>query len=300
MGKSGAKLSGNMRGAAWMLLSAASFTIMAVCIKLLAEQEYSEGQMLFFRAAVGIILLAPITMRSGLSVWRTPRPWNMARRVGASALGVLLSYYAFANMPLATAQSLSFARALFVVLLAMLLLRERVGIWRQSALAAGFVGIMVMLRPTEMQFNLAAFAALASAASLAYSIVTIKDLTRDHSTLSLVLWMNAGTTVLALPFAFFGWRTPGLWDAGVFVLLAVSGVVAQSAFTRGLATGDASFVTLMDYVRLPMTALAGYILFQERVDVWTVLGAMIVIVSTVFITLREAYLDKRRAPPPPG
>ena len=294
-------LTANMRGVLWMLASAACFTVMATCIKLLAVRDYSESQMLFFRAGAGALLLAPVLLRTGLSAMATPRPWAMARRCIGSAFGVLLGFYAFANMPLATAQSLSFARSLFVVVLAMLILREKVGPWRQGALVVGFAGILIMLRPGDMALDLAAAASLGSAMLLAYTIVTVKDLSRDHSTLSLVLWMNLATTVLALPLAFFAWRTPSWPDAAIFATLAVAGVFAQTAFTRGLAAGEASLMALMDYVRLPLAALAGLIVFHELLDFWTVLGAFIVISSTIFITVREAVLEKRRAPPPaPG
>lgn len=192
-----ANLPDNVRGVLWMLVSALCFTVMTSCIKFLALRDYSESQMLFFRCAAGVILLAPAMIRGGWSVWATSRPWVMARRCIGSAIGVLLAFYAFGNMPLATAQSLSFARSLFVVLLAMLLLREKVGAWRQSALAIGFVGILMMLRPAEMQFDMAAAASLTSALLMAYTIVTVKDLSRDHTTISLVLWMNAATTLLS-------------------------------------------------------------------------------------------------------
>lgn len=294
-----ANLPDNVRGVLWMLVSALCFTVMTSCIKFLALRDYSESQMLFFRCAAGVILLAPAMIRGGWSVWATSRPWVMARRCIGSAIGVLLAFYAFGNMPLATAQSLSFARSLFVVLLAMLLLREKVGAWRQSALAIGFVGILMMLRPAEMQFDMAAAASLTSALLMAYTIVTVKDLSRDHTTISLVLWMNAATTLLSLPFAFLGWRTPGPVDAGVFALLAVAGVVAQTSYTRGLTAGDASLMALMDYVRLPLAALAGLLIFHELLDAWTIAGAAVVIGSTVVITVREAQLARRRAPPAP-
>jgi drug/metabolite transporter (DMT)-like permease len=294
-------LSANMQGVMWMLASAACFTIMAACIKWLAIRDYSENQMLFFRMAAGVILLAPAMISGGRSVWGTKRPWAMGRRCIGSAIGVMLAFYAFGNMPLATAQSLSFARSLFVVLLAMALLRETVGPWRRRAVAIGFLGVLVMLRPTDLRLDAPTFASLASAMLLAYTIVTVKDLSRDHSTLSLVVYMNAATTLIALPFAFFGWRTPTLPDAAIFALLAVAGVFAQTCFTRGLAAGEASLMALMDYVRLPLAALAGLIVFGEVLDLWTIAGAAIVIASTIFITIREVGIARERAPPPtPG
>jgi len=301
LGSAFGALHSNLQGALWMLASAACYTTMATCLKLLAERAYPDSQMLLFRCIAGVVLLLPLALRQGPSVWTTPRPWVMARRCLASAFGLLLAFYAFTHMPLADAQALSFARSLFVVLLAALLLKERVGPWRQGAVLIGFIGVLVMLRPGAMQIDLAALAMLGSALLMGFTVVTVKDLSKDHSTVSLVLWMNAVTTLVCLPFALSGWRSPvALEDWAIFALLAVTGVLAQTFFTRGLTSGDASLMTLMDYARMPMAVLAGLLVFRERPDEWTLLGAAIVIGSTVFITLREARVAPSRAPPPPG
>lgn len=294
-----AKLSGNTQGALWMLASGVGFTVMVVCIKLLAERGFAETQMVFVRCALGMVLLTPLILRARDNVWATPRPWVMARRCLATGIGLLASFYAFAHLPLATAQSLSFTRSLFVVVLAMLLLREQVGLLRQGAVAIGFIGVLVMVRPAELEVSWAVIAMLGSAALVAYSVVTIKDLTRDHSTLTLVAWLNATTALVGLPLALFAWRTLDLADAALFLVVGFAGVAAQSCFTRGIAAGEASMMALMDYLRLPMAALAGFIVFHEVLDAWTLAGAVIVIGSTVFITVREQMLEKKRAAPPP-
>ena len=283
----------NLRGALWMLASAACFTVMASCLKLLAERGFAESQMVFFRCAVGFVLMLPLARRNPRAVWSVARPWVMARRCVASAVGLLLAFFAFANMPIATAQALSFSRSLFVVVLAMIFAQERVGVWRRSAVVVGFVGVMVMLRPTEFHVDWAAGAMLASALLSAYTVLTVKDLTRDHSTITLVFWLNASTALIGLPLAIGAWKTPLGFDLGLFVLMAVAGFLAQSFFTLGLTRGEASAMTMLDYLRMPMAVLASFVVFHVAPDGWTYAGAAIVIASSIFITLREAHLARR-------
>jgi drug/metabolite transporter (DMT)-like permease len=121
------------------------------------------------------------------------------------------------------------------------MLKEPVAWRRWTAVAIGFVGVLLMAKPTSASLDLAALMAVASAFLFAVTIVTVKDLTRDHSTFALVLYSNAFTTVAGLPFAFLGWTTPTIADAGLFLLLGFSGVAAQSCYVRALGHGEASW-----------------------------------------------------------
>jgi drug/metabolite transporter (DMT)-like permease len=279
-----------------MLGSAIGFTAMAACLKLLAQQNYSESQMVFARCAAGLVAMAPFVVRAGAGAWRVARPGPVIVRCLVSTLGFFASFYAFAHLPLADAQAISFSRVLFVVVFAAWFLREKVAWRRWTAVAIGFVGVLMMVRPSGIGLSLASVAAVAAALLFAASIVTIKDLTRDHSTLALVLYANVVTTVAGLPFAFTGWTTPDLHDFGLFLLLGASGVAAQSCYVRALSHGDASLVSLVDYVRLPLAIGAGFLLFNEFPDWLTLLGAVVIIAATAFVTIREAQLGARRPP----
>lgn len=279
-----------------MLASAGFFTAMTAALKHLALAGYSESQMIFVRCGAGLVLMIPLMQRGGAALWRVARPWPVLGRSLTSTAGFFLAFYAFANLPLAQAQAISFSRTLFIAVLAVWILKEQVYWRRWLAIFIGFVGVVVMVRPEAGGLgDPAALAAIGSAALFAVTVVTVKDLTRDHTTLQLVFFTNATTALAGLPFALVAWQTPGLWDGLVFLILAIAGVGAQSCFVRALSLGEASLMGLMDYVRLPLAAAAGFVLFAERPDLATILGAVVVIGSTLYITWREGQVGAKRA-----
>lgn len=283
-------LSPNLRGAAWMFVSALCFTVMAATLKLLAERGFSESQMVFARCAAGFAMLLPFALRAGASAWAVKRPWPVFLRCVYSTLGFFAGFYAFAHLPLAQAQALSFSRVLFITIFAVWILGERVAWRRWTAVGIGFAGVVIMVRPDAGAVDFATGMAVLSSLLFALAIVTVKDLTRDHSTMTLVLITNAFTTIAGLPFAFFGWAEPNLEEWIILAVLGVSGVGAQSAYVRALSHGEASLVGLVDYVRLPLAALLGWALFSEAPSLYTLLGAAVIIAATLYITLREAKL----------
>jgi len=289
-----APLSGNARGVLWMLGSAVCFTAMAALLKLLANRGYAESEMVFFRAAAGFAVLLPVAITGGARRWAVKRPVQVFWRCLFSTLGFFASFHAFAALPLAQAQAISFSRTLFVVALAALMLRETVGWRRWTAVAVGFAGVLLMTRPDGASLSPATLSAIAAAFFFGLAIVTVKDLTRDHDTLTLVLWTNLFTTVAGLPFALGEWSTPPLWDLALLVGLGVAGVGAQSCYVRALSSGDASLLGLVDYVRLPLAMVVGLLLFQETPDRLTMIGALVVIASTLYISWRESIRGARQ------
>lgn len=278
-----------MQGALWMLASAGCFTAMAILLKLLVRADYPESQMVFFRCAAGLVAVTPFLLRAGPNALAVKRPWTVLRRCAFSTLGFFAGFYAFAHLPLADSQAISFSRVLFVTVLAVWLLKEQVGVRRWTAVGIGFAGVLIMLRPAGGEMpSIAVIAALASALLFGVTLVTVKDLTRDHSTLTLVAWTNIFTTVVGLPFAFLAWKQPTLLHFVLFLGMGFAGVGAQSCYVRALSSADASLMGLIDYVRLPLAIFFGWLIFAEQPDAFMLAGAAIIIGSTVYITWREA------------
>ena len=293
-------LSPNAVGALWMLASAVCFTGMAVCLKLLARAAFPESQMVFFRCAAGFAFLLPFVLRAPRSVWTVRRPGKLFLRCALSTLGFFAGFYSFAHMPLAEAQAISFSRVLFITVFAVWLLKEQVGVRRWTAVGVGFVGVTLMLQPHGAStLGMPALAQLASAVLFGFTIVTVKDLTRDHSTLGLVFYTNAFTTVAGLPFAFLAWKQPDLGALALFLGMGFMGVAAQSCYVRALSTGEASLLGLIDYARLPLAILMGFLLFREVLDPRVIAGAAVIIGSTLYITWRESRLAEPVVVAPP-
>jgi len=290
------RLPRNARGALWMLASAITFTVMTMLIKFLGE-DYSPALQTFYRQLAGLVVLLPVILPNPRQVFRTTRLGILLFRSGAGTVGMILAFYAYQKLPLADANALSFTRTLWVVPLAAFVLKESVGPRRVAATAVGFLGVLLMLQPqAQGDAGWPAAAALASSFLFAFTVTGMKFLTRDHSTLTLMAWSAVLGFVLAIPPALFAWRWPNLRDLALLCAMGVLGTVTQACYINGMAEGDAASMAPIDYTRLVFAVILGYALFSDIPNTMTMLGAGIVMASTIYITLRESRLG---APKPP-
>ncbi|MEZ5995744.1 MAG: DMT family transporter [Hyphomonadaceae bacterium] len=290
------RLSGNARGALWMLASAVAFTLMTSLIKYLGG-NYSPALQAFYRQAAGLMVLAPVILRNPKAALTATRPGILLFRSAAGAIAMIFAFWAYQELPLAEANALSFTRTLWIVPLAMFVLGEKIGPWRMGATFAGFGGVLLMLQPTLANASgWPAAAALGSALLFATTVTGVKMLTRDHSTTVLISWAAILGLVFATPLALIEWRWPAPLDLVLLALMGALGLVTQLCYLRGMALGDAAAMAPIDYTRLIFAILMGLVLFGEIPNLVTMAGALIVIGSTLVITLRELHFQKK--PPP--
>jgi drug/metabolite transporter (DMT)-like permease len=291
-----AGLSANVRGALWMLASAVTFTLMTSLIKFLGD-DYSPAVQTFYRQAAGLIVLAPIILSDPVGAFRTTRPGILLFRSLAGTVGMILAFWAYQEMPLAEANALSFTRTLWIVPLAIFVLGERIGPWRIGATLVGFLGVLLMLQPSIANaVGWPAGAALGSAALFAMTVTGMKVMTRDHSVTVLMVWSAVLGFVLAIPLAVLEWRWPEPIDLALLAAMGVLGLLTQVCYIKGMALGDAAAMAPIDYTRLVFAILFGLAFFHEIPNWITMLGALVVIGSTLVITLRELRFNKKPAP----
>lgn len=291
-----ARLPPNSRGALWMLASAAAFTVMTLLIKLLGD-DYPAALQAFYRQAASVIVLMPLILRDPRAAFHTRRFGLLISRSLASSAAMVLGFYAYQMMPLADANALSFTRTLWLVPLAAFVLKESVGPRRIAATVVGFFGALLMLQPAASGSpGWPAVAALASAFLLALAVTGVKFMTRDHSTTTLLVWSAVLGLLFILPPALYVWRWPTPIDLMLLGLMGVLGTVTQACYIKGMSQGDAAVMAPIDYTRLVFAVVLGYVWFGDKPNVVTMLGAGVIIVSTLYITWREAQLGKRAAP----
>jgi drug/metabolite transporter (DMT)-like permease len=292
-------LTPNLRGALWMLASAVGFTAMTTLIKYLGP-GYPAALQTFYRQLAGVIVLAPMMARDWRGTFHTTRPGILIFRSSAGVLAMILGFYAYQELPLADANALSFTRTLWLVPLAGLVLREPIGPLRIGAALVGFLGVLIMLRPgadgaSTGWLGWPQAAALASALLFALTITGMKVMTRDHSPFTLLVYAAVLGLVFSIPPALFVWRWPSLPDLGLLAAMGVIGTFTQGAYIKGMQSGEAAVMAPIDYTRLVFAVLAGLLLFHEAPKTATLVGAGIVVASTLFISLREYQLSKRAA-----
>lgn len=286
-------LAPNVVGALWMLGSALAFTVMTTLVKYLGD-GYPATVQTFYRQAAGLIVILPWLLRDPVGSLRSSRPGILIFRAGVGTGAMVLAFYSYQHMPLAQANALSFTRTLWIVPLAVFVLRERLGPWRLGAAAVGFLGVLLMLRPgSEGSFGLPALASLGSAFLFATTITGMKVLTRDHSAFTLLAWSALLGLIFSLPPALFEWRWPTWPDLALLAAMGVIGTITQGMYILGMRVGDAGAMAPIDYTRLVFAGVAGFVLFHEVPDAPTMAGAAVVVASTLAITWREQMLARR-------
>lgn len=284
-----------------MIASASTFTVMTMLIKYLGA-SYPAALQTFYRQLAGLIVLLPMILHDPRAAFRTTRPGILLFRSCAGTVDMILAFYAYQKLPLADANALSFTRTLWLVPLAVFVLKENVGPRRISATIIGFLGALLMLQPSvqgHMGWQPTA-AALGSALLFALTVTGMKVMTRDHSIMALMAWSAVLGFVLAIPPALFVWRWPAPADLLLLGAMGVLGTMTQACYIKGMAEGDAAVMAPLDYTRLVFAVVLGYALFGDVPGSMTMIGAGIVITSTIYITLREAQLGKPKPPPDRG
>jgi len=283
----------NARGAAWLFLGAVGVTVMFVGVKLIDGALHSI-QVTFIRAASGAVLLAPLYLRRDpMRLLRPKRPLAVLSRSMTATIAITLAYVSLSRLPLVDAQALSFSSTLFLVPLAAVFLGETVGLRRWSAAGVGFLGVLVMLRPSA-EANVGALAAVGGAFMMAVTIAQVKSLTRDHAPNDVYYWGLALMGVIAAVPAAFVWRAPQAEHAVPLAMVVLGGALSQFCYVRGYAVGEAGAIAPVEYARLILAAGVGAVFFAEAPDALTYAGGALIVAATLYITIREARLGLRR------
>ncbi|MHA7898554.1 MAG: DMT family transporter [Henriciella sp.] len=302
------KLSGNLQGALLMVMSGVGFTFYLLLNKLLSSEVHPVF-LAFWRAFLGMSMAIPFVAMIGFSKMKTKRPGLLILRSLFGTLGFTLAIIAvsdFFTLTLAQFNAISFTRPLFVTLLAALALREYVGPHRWGALVVGFLGVLIMVMPglfffwqpgaLDMTgFDLGSLVALISAFSLAAAIVMVKFLSAELPSMVLLLYANLFSSILLAPFLYIFWTDVSLHDWGLILAMSAFGFASQFCFIYAMSIGDASFLSPIDYLRLPMSAVADFWVFRliPGLSVW--IGAAIIVVSTFYIGWRERRKAKGKS-----
>jgi drug/metabolite transporter (DMT)-like permease len=273
------------RGALYMLASALLFAAMGALIKLAARSLPNE-MVVFFRNALGLAALAPWLWRHGWHGLRTRHPGAHLARALAGLAAMYCYFYALAHLPLAEATLLNYSTPLFIPFIAWLWLGESVPRRLWWAIATGFAGIVLILKPGLGLFTPVALVGAAAGLFGALAMVGIRRLTRTEPALRVVFYFAlTGTLVSAVPLA-WSWRTPppGLW--ALLVAIGAVASLAQWLMTRAYAQAPAAQVGPFSYATVVFAALAGWALWGEVPDAPSALGALLVVAAGV-LTIRQ-------------
>jgi drug/metabolite transporter (DMT)-like permease len=287
------RLPPNVQGALWLVSGGFIFTSTSVMIRLLSTQIESV-QTAFFRAFLSVLLLLPMIAAGRVKPWRSKRLAGHFWRTAMGTASMVLGFYAVAMLPLADATAIAFSQPLFSVVVAALVAGEKVRWRRWSATAIGFIGVLVMVRPGAGSLQLGALVALANAASVAISIYLVKRLSNSEAPLMILTQFAIFSTLLLAVPAIVVWRWPDFWGWVLALGVALSATVGQYFWVQAFKSGEMSAVAPFEYLRLPFAVLVGWLIWGQMPEIWTYVGAAIVIGSALYIAHREAQLARQR------
>jgi len=245
-------------------------------------RELSVFQLLEVRSVLGFFLLYPlIHLNGGVAILKTARlPQHIARNLIHYGAG-LCWFFALTLIPIGQVVAIEFTMPIWTAILAVSFLGERMTVWKIAAIVLGLVGVLVIVRPATGQINPGQLIALAAAVGFGISIALVKFLTRTESTLSILFWMLVVQSVAGFfPTLFvWVWPTPYVW--GWIVVIAICGMFSHFCMVRAMLYADATIVVPMDFLRVPLTATAGWLLYSERLDLLTVVGAVLILTGNL-------------------
>lgn len=275
------------------MLASIFFSVMALIIKLLGQHLHIT-QILFIRQLGMIVMVMPAIMGHFPGSLKSNRPGLQILRIGLAVITMLFGFSAVIHLPLADATAISFAKSFFITIFAVIFLKEVVGVYRWSAVAIGFVGVMIMLQPGTAEFSIYSIAALVGAAGAAAIMIILRVLSQKDSVDTIMTWSALGVgLVMAIPGIYY-WQPLATFEWALLAILVVVTYFGQRCNIFAFKHGEASLLASLDYVRLLWTALLGYLVFGDFPGVPTWVGASIVISAAIFVIYRETRRGKKR------
>lgn len=287
-------MSDTAKGICWALMAAACFAVVAAMAKVVVTQ-YHVLQILFLRQLVVLLSSLPSILPQFPGSLRTQRPALHALRLAGAFAALFFSVIAVAHLPLTTVITLAFAQVFFATLFAGVFLKENVGRQRIAAVVVGFCGALIVMRPgVEGFLDVWALVALLGAAGAAVAVTTIKILSRTETTGTIVSYQALGIGTIAGISMFWCWQTPDTVGLALMLGMGVFAALGQWVGVHALRLTDVSVLSNVEYSKLIYAAILGYVLFDEVPDLYTLVGAGVIIGSSMYIFQRESVRNLNR------
>jgi drug/metabolite transporter (DMT)-like permease len=279
------------------------FALMFASIRWLGPY-FPIGEIVFFRSVLGLpVIVVAAFLTGGPSLLSTRRIDSHALRSIAGTISMFCNFAAYIFLPLADATAIGFAAPLFVVILAALVLAERVHVYRWSAVVLGFIGVLIIAGPeggVSRNALYGAFFALTGAGLTAVAMIFLRRMSAHEHSITIAFYFMLTSAAVALVTALFGWNVPTWREALVLIFTGLAGGVGQLFLSFSYRFSEASALAPFDYAAMIWAVALGYFLFGElpAPQVW--LGGTIVIAAGLLILWRERTLGRERALSPPA
>ena len=289
-------LSKSQKAVLYMVGSVICFSTMDLIVKYLNEVPF--GQVLFMRFFFGMIPIFFLIPRDKIfTFYKTKSPGLHTFRAVSGTIAIIALFIGLRNLPLADVISLTFTGPLFVTIMSVIFLSEKVGVRRWSAVAIGFVGMLFIVRPAFDEMNFYYVFPVIFSLGFANVAISIRSLSKTEPNYLIAFYFSLLSLLVGLATIINGWIWPTPQETFLFILLGLAGGVANLLLTQSYRLADASLVSPIKYLSLVVAIVAGYIIFSEIPKGMTLFGAGLIVVSSFIIFKREETLKKQVVAP---
>ena len=250
---------------------------------------YTAGFLRFF---LGLIIITPYILKTKFKVYKTKNLKIHLIRSGLNFPAMLIGFAALTLVPLEKISALSFIVPFVVTILAVVFLKERIRLYRISALIIGFIGMLIILRPGIIDVSVGIQMSLLSSLFWAVVIILTKKLTKNDSAITILTYQYTIMTVLSFLTVIFFWQNPSFISLIYLLLAALSGTITHIALNHAFKLVDVSMTQPFSFFGLIIASLYGYLIFDEKPDIYTWVGASVIFIGITLITIREIQLNK--------
>ena len=284
-------LSKNQLGFLYMFVSICAFSVMDLIVKW--SENYPVGEVLFFRGFCGMIpIFFLIPTERYFNFYKTNRPFLHFKRCMSGLVAIVAIFIALRKLPLATVVSITFAAPIFTTIMSILFLSEKVGLYRWLAVLVGFIGVLIISEPGFSSLNFYYIYPIIFCLGLSYVAIAIKQLSSTEPVWLIGLYFSFSIMIMSFFTLPQGWIMPNLKDLFLLCMVGILGGLANLWLTQSYKFAEVSLVTPLKYLALLFAIFFGYIFWDETPTTKTLLGAALVIISSIIIFRREIYLKK--------
>ena len=246
----------------------------------------------FYRSLMGLILITPFVVRNNFRALQTKNMRLQIFRASINVISMICWFSAIGMMHFEKATALGFTTPLFTTVLAVIVLGEVIRFHRTAALLLGFIGIIIIIRPGYVPFEFGTILMLVASFSFSFVLIFVKKLSATDSSITIIFYHLLYMTPVFFILSLFYWENINLNQLIIFTLMGASGLLSHWCLAQAFKMSDTTFVMPLQFTKLIWASLIGLFLFAEQPDIWTWVGGVIIFISVVYITYREAFKKK--------
>lgn len=280
-----------------LAISATLFgSFMGAGVKLLSD-DLHPIIICFYRCLMGLIIITPFVARNNFRALQTDNMRLQIFRALINIISMICWFSAIGMMHFEKATALGFTTPLFTTVLAVLILGEVIRFHRTAALLLGFIGILIIIRPGYVPFEFGTILMLIASFSFSFVLIFVKKLSATDSSLTIIFYHLLYMTPVFFILSLFYWQTITLDQIIIFSLMGASGLLSHWCLAQAFKMSDTTFIMPLQFTKLIWASLIGLFIFAEQPDIWTWIGGIIIFISVVYITYREAFKKKGTTKP---